>query len=681
MKEKNVLNENICILQGIGQKRAELFRTLGLFTVADLLSYYPKGYEDRTRIKKIAELTDGETVCIKGRAVSPLRENRIRKNMYVCSIKISDGTGFLELVWFNNRFIKQMLKLDTEYIFYGKVTFGQKRQMQTPLFELPQSQKLTGKIFPVYSLCAGLTSKIVTDAVASALQLAKEQLLEILPEALRKAHHLCSIEYAIQNIHFPKDAEALEIARRRLVFEELFLFQTALFSLREDRFSLQGTVLENTECKKDFIDALPYALTQAQERTVEEICEDLKKPYPMSRLVQGDVGCGKTLVAAIAMYICAKNGYSAAMMAPTEILATQHYQTLSALFASFGIETRLLTGSMTTKQRKIVAEEIENGTVKIIVGTHALISEQTKLGNLALIITDEQHRFGVAQRKQLEDKGCHPHTLIMTATPIPRTLALMMYGDLDISLIDQLPPGRKKVDTFVVEESMRPRIYAFMKKEMDAGRQIYVVCPAVEPSEISDIKDVVTHSEELKKLFGDGVCMLHGKMKAAEKDEIMARFQSGEIKILVATSVIEVGVNVPNASLMVIENAARFGLSQLHQLRGRVGRGSEKAYCILFPGEKTPTDVPRMKIMKTYADGFKIAEKDLALRGPGEFFGARQHGLLCFKIANLYCDMDILAQTTKAAKEIVYKKTLKSPENRHILDAILKLFDTNITFS
>ena len=679
----DILKENITALCGVGQKRAEHFRTLGLFTVSDILRFYPRAYEDRTKIKKIANLTDGETVCIRAKAVSPLKENIVRKNFYICTLKVSDGTAFCELVWFNNRYIKNMIRTDREYVFYGKVTTDRKLQIHTPLFDEIGKNEVTGKIFPVYSLCNGLTSKIVNSTVKDALSRATDFIPETLPEYIRKKYNLCSIDYAIKNIHFPESEIALDIARRRLVFEELFVFQSALFYLRGGLKKEKGIPFKNTEIKDELISSLPFSLTNAQMRVVNEISDDLKKDIPMSRLVQGDVGCGKTMVAAIAMFICAKNGYSSALMAPTEILATQHAESLSKLFKPFGINVSLITGSMKAKERRLALESIKSGETKIIVGTHALISEKTELGNLGLIITDEQHRFGVMQRKKLEDKGVNPHTLVMTATPIPRTLALMLYGDLDISVIDELPPGRKAVDTFIVGENMRERIYAFLKKEADAGRQSYVVCPAVESSEILDIKDVYSVFDELSSRFGkENVSFIHGKMKPAEKDEIMLRFKNGESKILVSTTVIEVGVDVPNASVIVVEDAARFGLSQLHQLRGRVGRGSLKSYCILFPGKTTPEDIPRMTAMKKFSDGFKIAEEDLKLRGPGEFFGARQHGLMTFKIANLYCDTDILKETTKAAKDLIKNDIkLEKCENKPIFDEISRLFDTNITFS
>lgn len=676
----DLLNQNITVLQGIGHKRAESFRTLGIYTVEDLLNFYPRAYEDRTTVKKIAEIKDGDTVCIRARAVSPLRENFVRKNMYVCSLKVSDGTGYLEIVWFNNRYIKNMLDIKKEYVFFGKVTFSNRMQMHSPLFEEIGKNVLTGRIYPIYSLASGLTQKNVLSAVADAIR--NFEITETLPENVRKKYKLCSLAYALRNIHFPKDNEALSIAKRRLAFEELFIFQTALRYLREDRSECVSIPLEKADCVGDFISSLPYPLTGAQDRVIKEICADIKKSQPMSRLVQGDVGCGKTMIAAAAMFVCAASGYTSAMMAPTEILAAQHYETLTELFKPFDINVALITGSMTQKERKAVTEDIRAGKVQVIVGTHALISEKTELGNLALIVTDEQHRFGVAQRKSLEQKGKNPHVLIMTATPIPRTLAIILYGDLDISIIDELPPGRKPVDTFVLGEDMRARINAFLKKETDAGRQAYIVCPAVEPSEIEGIKDVTTHSAELKKLFGSGVEFLHGKMKPKEKDDIMRRFKDGEIKILVATSVIEVGVNVPNASVMVIENAARFGLSQLHQLRGRVGRGADKAYCILFPGENVPADTPRMAIMKQSSDGFKIAEEDLKLRGPGEFFGSRQHGLMTFKIANIYCDKKLLAETSFAANEVLAAdRKLETPQNATIYQQILKIFNTKVTFS
>ncbi len=679
----DILKENITALRGIGQKRADLFRTLGLYKTEDLLYYYPRTYEDRTVEKKIAETVEGESVCIRARAVTPLKESRPRRNMTVTTLKVSDGTAFLELVWFNNRFIKNMLSLDREYIFYGKITLSGKLQMYNPLFELPDTDNLTGRILPVYSLCAGLTSKIVNDTVWQVLEQTADFLPETLPDWVLKTYCLCSKSYAIRNIHFPKDSEALEIARRRLAFEELFTFQSALMYLRGNRTDAVSTPFPDTSCISEFIRTLPFPLTGAQNRVIQEICLDLEKSTPMSRLVQGDVGCGKTMIAACAMFVCARNGFTSAMMAPTEILANQHYESLSSLFAPFGMQVRLITGSMTAKARREVTEEIENGKVQIIVGTHALISDKTILGNPALIITDEQHRFGVSQRKSLQDKGTHPHTLVMTATPIPRTLALILYGDLDISVIDELPPGRQKIDTFVLGEHMRERIHAFIQKETDAGRQVYVVCPAVEPSEIPGIKDVTTHTKYMQDLFGkENVTMLHGKMKPAEKDEIMRAFKDGAIQILVATSVIEVGVNVPNASVMIIENAARFGLAQLHQLRGRVGRGSNKAYCILFPGENVSPDSPRMATMKNNSDGFKIAETDLKLRGPGEFFGARQSGFMPFKIANIFCDTELLVETTACTKQLLSSDPeLERAENRPIFDAILRLFDTNVTFS
>ncbi|MBQ3225975.1 MAG: ATP-dependent DNA helicase RecG, partial [Clostridia bacterium] len=510
------------------------------------------------------------------------------------------------------------------------------------------------------------------------------ELSDPLPEYIRKQYDLTDIYDAYKQIHFPESATALEQARRRFVFEEFFFLQTALFRLKGRREKLNGEPIEIHPELKNFVGSLPFALTNAQKRVLTEILTDMKKDTPMNRLVQGDVGSGKTAVAACAMFSCAKSGMQAAFMVPTEILAAQHFESIAPLFSAFGIKTELITGSMSAGARRKAQERIASGESSVCIGTHALFSEQMEFQHLNLVITDEQHRFGVNQRKQLGDKGTNPHTLVMTATPIPRTLALAVYGDLDVSAIDELPPGRQIIDTYPVGEDMRKRIYAFIRKEVNAGHQAYIVCPLVEDSEVLDLKSVTNYAEELKNdVFPDlSVAFLHGKMKAAEKDEIMRQFAEKGIDILVATSVIEVGVNVPNATVMVVENAERFGLSQLHQLRGRVGRGKDKSYCILFNQSQQDYAKERMEVMRRTNDGFIIAEKDLELRGPGEFFGTRQHGLPPLKIANLYSDTDVLAQTTAAARALlVDDPLLKKPENSKILEKIQQIFQKNITFS
>lgn len=677
-------DSDIRFLKGVGEKRAAAFYSLGVRTVNDLLSHYPRAYEDRTAVKKIIECENNETVCIKATVSSALHKNIVRKNMTVYTLRVSDGTGFMDMVWFNMRFLEGKFKTGDTFIFYGKVQTSPKKQMQSPIYEKPECQSQTGRIIPVYPLANGLTQNLVRTSVEHALSQTAGRLSETLPEFLRLTYNLCELNFAIQNIHFPANQEAYEAARKRFVFEELFYLQTALFSLKDRRSNEQTIPFEDTACVASFLSALPFALTGAQNRVVSEICADLGRGKPMNRLVQGDVGSGKTVVAAAAMYVAAQNGFQSAMMAPTEILAGQHYENLRGLFQPFGVEVELLTGSMGTKAKRETLERLASGASSIVVGTHALISEDVSFQKLGLVITDEQHRFGVNQRRLLSDKGSNPHTLVMTATPIPRTLALIVYGDLDISAIDELPPGRKKVDTFVVGESMRTRIQAFIRKEINAGHQAYIVCPLVEDSPQMDLKSVTEYASHLQKnIFPDlPVAFLHGKMKPSEKEDIMARFAAGVIPILVATSVIEVGVNVPNASVMVIENAERFGLSQLHQLRGRVGRGSDKAYCILFCQSRQEATLERMNIMRQTNDGFKIAEKDLELRGPGEFFGTRQHGLPPLKIANLYCDMDILKQTTEAARNLLASDPeFLHPENSGIKQKIAALLRSNITFS
>ena len=683
MNQQDRLSGDVRFIKGVGEKRASAFYALGVHTAGDLLSYYPRAYEDSTQIKKIMECQHGETVCIRATVSSALRKNIIRRNMTIYTVKVSDGTGILELVWFNMRFLDSQIKPGEEFIFCGKIQLFPKKQMQTPLFERPGTQKQTGRIVPVYPLTAGLTQKIISACVESVLSGA-DGLDDPLPAPLREKYGLCPAPEAYRNIHFPASQGALDAARKRLVFEELFFMQAALFLLKGRRDELHAVPIPPCSALPEFIRSLPFPLTGAQNRVLSEIMADIQKEVPMNRLVQGDVGSGKTIIAACAMFAAAQAGMQSALMAPTEILAAQHCESLQALFAPHGVGVELLTGSMGAKARREALERIACGESAAVVGTHALLGEQLEFANLNLVITDEQHRFGVNQRKLLGDKGQNPHTLVMTATPIPRTLALVVYGDLEVSAIDELPPGRQKVDTFAVGESMRSRIYAFIRKEVSAGRQAYIVCPLVEESEQTDLKSVTEYAETLKKdIFPDlSVAFLHGKMKPKEKEAVMSQFASGSIQILVATSVIEVGVNVPNASVMVVENAERFGLSQLHQLRGRVGRGQDKAYCILFNQSRQADARQRMEVMRRSSDGFFIAEKDLELRGPGEFFGTRQHGLPPLKIANLYSDLDVLSETTAAVRGLLASDpTLSKAENKPILYKIRDIFKQNITFS
>ncbi|MBE7022538.1 MAG: ATP-dependent DNA helicase RecG [Ruminococcaceae bacterium] len=676
------LHADIRQLAGVGEKRAAAFLRLHISTLGELLSHYPRTYENRKTCKKIIELQNEETTCIKAVVFSAVKTSVIRKNLRVHTVRVSDGTGFLDLVWFNNRFLEQRLKKGETYVFYGKVRLSPKKQMQTPLFELPDKQKQTGRIFPVYPLTEGLTDAIVADCVEQALALCRDAIPDSLPRSVREAYELCTLEFALQNIHFPTDRRAYEAARRRLAFEELFLFQTALFSLKERR-SAQSVALM-TASPAPFVTSLPFSLTGAQQRVIREIATDLKGGTAMNRLVCGDVGSGKTAVAAAAVYIAVKSGYQAAFMAPTEILATQHYKGLSAFFAEHGIKLELLLGSMTAAARKKALARLASGEADVAIGTHALLSENVHFKALGLAVTDEQHRFGVSQRRTLSDKGDNPHVLVMSATPIPRTLALIIYGDLDVSLIDELPPGRQTIDTFTVTEAYRKRIYAFIEKELAAGRQAYIVCPLVEENGTPELQAATEYAKTLQKdvFHKRRIGLLHGKMKGAEKDAVMAEFKNGDIDLLVATSVIEVGVDVPNATVMLIENAERFGLSQLHQLRGRIGRGSFKSYCILMNRSRQEAAGARLQIMREQSDGFKIAEEDLKQRGPGEFFGTRQHGLPGFKIANLFTDMALLKETTRAAQDFTEGKIAYTSDEFVLLsDKINALFDNRVTFS
>lgn len=676
------LSSSITELSGVGAKRAAAFSKLGIFTVADLLSHYPRAYENRGTYKKIIELSHEETVSVRGVVSSSVKTNIIRKNLRISTVKIADGTGFIELVWFNNRFIEGRLKKGEIYDFYGKVQLSPKKQMQTPIFERAGEGKLLGKIMPIYPLTEGLTDSILSDCISQALSACQGQIKDPLPGALRNKFSLCEINYAIENIHFPADGDAYRAARRRLAFEELFFFQTALFSLKKRQNTCRAPRL--SAAIEPFITSLPFTPTGAQSRVMGEIAKDLATSQVMNRLVCGDVGSGKTVVAAAAVYVAAKSGFQTAFMAPTEILAVQHYNNLKKQFSSHGITVELLVGSLPAKEKRDVLSRLKDGTTQLVVGTHALLSDDVSFANLGLAITDEQHRFGVDQRRLLTDKGENPHVLVMSATPIPRTLALIIYGDLDVSMIDELPPGRQKIDTFAVDESYRKRIYDFLKKEIAQGRQAYIVCPLVEDSEVTELQSVTAYIEKLKK-FGfspDSVGILHGKLKGPEKDAVMSAFKEGKLSLLVATTVIEVGVDVPNATIMLIENAERFGLSQLHQLRGRVGRGSHKSYCILLSQSTQDAAIARLSVMKKESDGFKIAEEDLKQRGPGEFFGTRQHGLPEFRIASLYTDMALLEQTTKAARDFLEHKIPCSPEEKtRIANKIDAMFKNRVTIN
>lgn len=648
------ISKDIQYLKGVGEKRAALFKKKGIKTVEDLLYYFPRSHEDRSQMKEIADCTEGETVCLSVTVFSPVREARIRKNLLISTMVVSDETGALNVVWYNNRYVKGQFMTGDEYILYGKITRNRgKMEIVNPVFEKKGVERFTGKIVPLYPLTEGLTQKILQSSMELAIKEAG-RLREYIPEDIREKYHIAEINYAMKNIHFPEDFESYNIARERFVFEELLILQLALSGHKDTNTERESVVFGDILCVRDFVKTLPFPLTGAQKRTLNEILGECKSGKMMNRLVQGDVGSGKTAVAAAAIYTAVKNGHQAAMMAPTEILALQHAQTLSEFFSGMDINVVMLTGSMKAKEKRLAYDMISTGTADVVVGTHAIIQDTVEFSDLALVVADEQHRFGVEQRARLASKGNNPHMLIMSATPIPRTLALILYGDLDISVIDELPPGRKPVKTYAVGEKMRKRVFAFLEKNVKEGMQAYVVCPLVAETEKSDLQNAEMLAEKLQSVFPDfRVGLIHGRMKPKLKDEVMDGFVRGEIQILVSTTVIEVGVNVPNANIMIIENAERFGLSQLHQLRGRVGRGAEQAFCILLAHGNNEVTKKRMETMCISNDGFYISEQDLQLRGPGDFFGTRQHGLPEMKIANLFEDRDILALSQMAAEEIM----------------------------
>lgn len=674
----------IQMLPGIGPARAARLQKLGLETADDLLRWFPRQYEDRRTVYPVEGAPVGEKCCVAAVVVEAPRTTRITKGREVTRLRAADDSGMLYLTFFGQSYVRTALQVGQSYVFYGTVEGTQRRKgMTNPVFEPEQRRQDTGRIMPIYPLTAGISNHLLASAVAWCLEQPWAEWPEDLPQTIRQRYRLAARTYAVRIAHFPPSWEELAVARRRLVFEELFYFSIGLALLRQRRTAEVGIRCANGDLR-GFYALLPFQLTGAQRRAAEDAARDLTRGVPMNRLLQGDVGSGKTVVGAACVWLMAQNGYQSALMAPTEILAQQHAQTLQTLLAPSGIRVGLLTGSLRAAEKRKVYDAMATGAVDLVVGTHALLTDGVTFANLGLVITDEQHRFGVNQRAALAQKGgaVRPHMLVMSATPIPRTLALLLYGDLEVSIIDERPPGRKNVDTFLVGEALRQRMYGFVRKQVQEGHQVYMVCPAVEEGQEGgqDLKAVTTYAQTLQtKIFPDlRVGLLHGKMKGKDKEAVMAAFAAGEIDILCATTVIEVGVDVPRATLMVIENAERFGLSQLHQLRGRVGRGDAKSYCVLVSSHQGKETRQRLKALCATNDGFQIAEEDLKLRGPGDFFGQRQHGLPQLQLADLVEDVQVLQEAKEGAEWLLNDDPgLQKPENRGILDHVRVQFEDN----
>ena len=680
------LKQSVQFIKGVGPSRVKLLNILGVYTIEDLISYYPRTYEDRTKITKIAELQDGQSAMIEAVTTSGASTARLRRNMTITKVIVEDDTGRALISWFNQDYVKTRIHAKEKYRFFGRVSKKSGiTEFNSPVFDAENEHKNTGKIVPVYPTTKGLNQTSIRQAIENALALVNEKIEESLPEYIVKQYNLMSLEDATKQIHFPSNMEKFTLARKRLAFEELLTFQLALLSLKTQYDNeIRGIKYDENVKMSDVINTLPFRLTKAQLRVLEEIDRDMESEKPMNRLLQGDVGSGKTIVAMISAYKAVKSGYQVAVMAPTTILATQHLENFNKILSSFGIKSELLISSLTKKQKQIVLAKLKSGEIDIIIGTHALLQENVEFKKLGLVVTDEQHRFGVKQRSIIAGKGNNPDVLVMTATPIPRTLAIVVYGDLDISIIDELPPNRKKIDTLAVRENMTARIVEFIKKNVDEGRQAYIVCPFVEDNEdMENVKSI----EKLAKTYKDDIFkdykveILHGKMKPKEKDQVMQDFKDNKISILISTTVIEVGVDVPNANIMVIENAERFGLAQLHQLRGRVGRGEYKSYCILKYNGNSDLIRQRMETMTATDDGFKIAEKDLELRGSGEFFGTKQHGLPEFKIANIFDAEDI--KILKLVQELAIKieaedSKLENENNKKLKKMVTRIREERI---
>jgi len=675
------LSDDVKFVKGVGPNRVKLLNKLNIYSLEDLITYYPRDYEDRSKPKKIAETLDGEEVLIEAIVTSKMREIRTyKKNMTIYKLIVRDETDSCELVWYNQSYLKNMFQMGKKYKFYGKINkkIGM-TEMISPVYDVEEKSKNTGKIIPLYPVTYNLSQNTIRQIIENGLELTSDNLEETMPDYLLEEYKLLNLKEAINRIHFPSEFADFDKARNRLVFEELLTMQLLLLSLKNKYKNNEAGISFNKDVKmSELINDLPFKLTKAQLRVLEEIDKDMESEKAMNRLLQGDVGSGKTIVAIIAAYKAVKSGYQMAIMAPTSILATQHLESFETILSKYGIKCELLLGSTSKKKKENILERLKNGEIDILIGTHSLLEENVVFKNLGLVVTDEQHRFGVRQRSTIASKGKNPDVLVMTATPIPRTLALILYGDLDISIIDELPPNRKKIDTFAVRKSMNDRVNNFIKKQIDEGRQAYIVCPLVEENEEINAKSVLELAEKYKtEIFKEyKVEYLHGKMRPKEKDEIMEKFKNKEIDILISTTVIEVGVNVPNSNIMVIENAERFGLAQLHQLRGRVGRGEYQSYCILKYEGNSEVIRKRMQVMQDTNDGFIISEKDLELRGSGEFFGTKQHGLPEFKIANLFEDIKMLKLVQSVSMKILQDDPLLEKEEnirlKHLIDLKLR---------
>ena len=669
------LNKDVKYVKTVGPNRVKLLNKLKINTLKDLITYYPRDYEDRSKPKNLYECADGEEVLIEAMATGRISEMR-KGRMVISKLTVKDQTGTCYITWFNQGYLRDKFQPDRMYRFFGKISVkGSRFEMNSPVYDEIDESKNTGKIIPIYPLTYELKQSTLRRVIENGLSEVKGQLPETLPEYILQENNLWDINSTIERIHFPHEFSDFNKARKRLVFEELLTMQLALLKLKNNyEHDTNGIQFDKNVKMSDVINILPFKLTKAQLRVLEEIDRDMESDRPMNRLLQGDVGSGKTVIAMIAAYKAVKSGYQAAILAPTAILASQHLESFQGILDELGIRSALLISSVTKKKKAELLEKLQNGEIDVLIGTHAILEENVVFKNLGLVVTDEQHRFGVKQRSTIAAKSQNPDVIAMSATPIPRTLALILYGDLDISIIDELPPNRKKIETFAVRKNMEERVNAFIAKQIDEGRQAYIVCPLVEENEEMGLKSVIELAEKYQNetFCNYKVAYLHGKMKAKEKDEIMQKFKDGEIQILIATTVIEVGVNVPNASIMVVENAERFGLAQLHQLRGRVGRGEYQSYCILKYEGNGETVRQRMKVMCDTNDGFIISEKDLELRGSGDFFGTEQHGLPEFKIANLFEDIGTLKNVQRIALKIMEDDPLLEKEKNLKLNELVK---------